>query len=699
MESTNPFRPTRFEHARRPILWISPRVVELEEAKSFYIFGTRGSGKTSLLKALNWEERLSNESIRPQLRDEDEAVRFVSIYIRLPDYVSKSFAEFDWSRVYQSASMEAVRESVFALFIELVCCRLISEALARLRVNERVFFTDGAEHAFVKIALDRVPELAEAYGLHRLKTMADLQKFFRYYHEYIRKFLIRGGTASEFDFLPLENAGRIFVSFAKDAMSLVEQDERNRLQHFKICIDDCETLTPSQQRYLNTLVRSSTAPVFWTVSYTDRNYETAATTIVGQTLSDADRKVVNLDNEPPKSFRRLCEHVSGMRFWYAEEADKPKTRADSPDIGSDYFQLNRILGETDINRFLIHIRRTSVSSTWDEVERDALTLKTSWSKFTDQLRDNTTNDDDFPEADDEKGQLPLYQAFVLRRLGEFDDALQAKSPGALKAIEARVRRKQVAALLVMCARLRANVPYAGWQAVLALSDGCIRDYLEIMAEIFDAQAAARPTRRSFRQQTVNYDLQRTGIVAAGKSKIQSIVDNAESYTAEAFKLIACLGELSRRLQSDPNSADAIRAAERGIYSVNYEDGLASARPNKDQAESSDLVRAVIRECQTYGFLRAVVPQGQLKKLVDPTSAERRETEVFRLHRRFAPAFGLSYRGPYSRVILPLSSLVEICKSQEAVEPVKWAVAVQRKVRIFDDDGLEPQLKLLPEDPA
>src|SRR3546814_18023900 len=90
----NPFKPTRFEHEQNPLIWVSPHVAHLEADKSVYVTGTRGSGKTSLLQAINWHERLNNSVLRKQI---DEVIPgYISVSFRLPDYFSVTLARFNW---------------------------------------------------------------------------------------------------------------------------------------------------------------------------------------------------------------------------------------------------------------------------------------------------------------------------------------------------------------------------------------------------------------------------------------------------------------------------------------------------------------------------------------------------------------------------------------------------------------------------
>ncbi len=57
----NPFRPTRWEHHSdgQPLIWFTAEAEQLAGDKSTYVYGTRGTGKTTLLKGICWEDRAS----------------------------------------------------------------------------------------------------------------------------------------------------------------------------------------------------------------------------------------------------------------------------------------------------------------------------------------------------------------------------------------------------------------------------------------------------------------------------------------------------------------------------------------------------------------------------------------------------------------------------------------------------------------
>jgi ABC-type lipoprotein export system ATPase subunit len=68
---TNPFEGQRWEHDAEHIIYLPEIFAELEKRQDLYIVGSRGTGKTTFLKALNWNTRVENRSIHAQIEKGD----------------------------------------------------------------------------------------------------------------------------------------------------------------------------------------------------------------------------------------------------------------------------------------------------------------------------------------------------------------------------------------------------------------------------------------------------------------------------------------------------------------------------------------------------------------------------------------------------------------------------------------------------
>ena len=52
--SKNPFHVNRWEDEQEHLFWLPPIFDKLEENRCVFLIGTRGAGKTTMLKALDW---------------------------------------------------------------------------------------------------------------------------------------------------------------------------------------------------------------------------------------------------------------------------------------------------------------------------------------------------------------------------------------------------------------------------------------------------------------------------------------------------------------------------------------------------------------------------------------------------------------------------------------------------------------------
>lgn len=177
----NPFRPTRYEHHSKPLLWLSNQARQLEGESSYYISGTRGSGKTSLLKALHWKERLDNKALRDQLKKED--THFLSVYFRIPDHISYSYSLINWDEVLPSApDPAAVSFSYFATMVEAISAQLICEAIAEERaVGKRKFSAKSAEE-FIESFLNKYSDLLNFTHIDKVTDYNQLASVFDQLH-------------------------------------------------------------------------------------------------------------------------------------------------------------------------------------------------------------------------------------------------------------------------------------------------------------------------------------------------------------------------------------------------------------------------------------------------------------------------------------------------------------------------------------
>lgn len=626
MTSSNPFRPTRFEHHDHPLIWLSPNVQLLEGLKSVYVAGTRGSGKTSLLKAVNWRERLYNPTVRDQLGSNPPD--YVAVYFRLPDFLTSAIGLINWQQCFpDSPTPELVGYEIFAQLIEFVGAQLICEAISSLRAAQRFSYSTQEEDALVETILARYPTLKRVIGDEGCEGLDGLSVVFRRLHQRLNVLITRGQIHEALD-VALEAQPGVFINELASRLRDLACKEVGACStgfHIKICIDDCETLQPAQQRFLNSLVRSTQHPLFWVVSYVSVDYDSTNTVHYNQTLSDADRTQLLLDDMRKTEFYRLCEGVSLLRIYYSDPTLRETALSDLP---RNFFRLDDLLGRASINAMLANQAKHSLSSEFSQLVERARASNVS------------------------KGRNhvpPIFETYVLEKLGHrLADNREAN-------LSAYLRRKNVAALLAICAEYRiTNIPYVGGTTVVSLSNGCIRDYLELIGAIFD-EALHREEIRCVadlrqRETPLSSDVQRVGVRNSSRAKLNGIRNIIERDWAEATRTVEFVGKLTALLQSNPNAESTLATPERG----NFVFDLSVLDEGRDgSSERRAFVTRVLRRCEADGLLR-------------PARGNQNEDEdahelAFHLHRRFAPEFGFSYRGPYGLLRMPMVEFAEVCE--------------------------------------
>jgi hypothetical protein len=630
MAIQNPFRPTRFEHHDHPLIWLSPNVQSLEGLKSVYVAGTRGSGKTSLLKAINWRERLFNPTVRDQLGD--ELSDYVAVYFRLPDYLTSAIGLIDWEKSFpESVSPELVGYELFSQLIELVAAQLICEAISSLRSSQRFSYTPGEEEALVTAVVSRFPAFKKIIGPALCSSLDDLSVILQSMHQRLNILITRGQVKEAFE-LALEVQPGVFINeLGKMIRELACKADGacSPNFHLKICIDDCETLHPLQQRFLNSLVRSSKNPLFWVISFVSVDYDSTTTVHLNQTLSDADRTQLILDDMKPHAFYRLCEEVSLLRIYYSVVGNAQSESLQN--LPKNFFALEALLGKVTLDSVLLNLAMHSLSAEFAElVERSRDRKK--------QSRNSVP---------------PIYETYVLEKLGDrlIDERPENKS--------AYMRRKQVAAYLAICSEYRiSNIPYVGARTVVSMSNLCIRDYLELLGAIFD-EAVKRKEIRSLadllqRETPLSLDTQSNGVRSSSRQKFDGIRNSMERDSAEAMRTVEFLGKLTARLQSNHAAESTLATPERGHFIFDFK----SVDERNPQGEvRKKLVTRVLRRCEADGLLRP-------SKTFTSDDAETYEL-AFYLHRRFAAEFRFSYRGPYAYVRMPMAEFIEVCEGGSA----------------------------------
>lgn len=702
--STNPFRPTRWEHhaTGRPLIWFTDAAERLAAEKPVFVHGSRGSGKTTLLKSICWEDLVRNPSLRMQRKLSDFAS--IGVYLRFSDHLSKNAASVDWAVLYPKA-IDATDEfhRFFSLAVELACSEKILEACHELRMEQELIIAPGQE---LQIVGNFVAEFAEFryFSDSPIRSFLDLGRVCRLIVRRMNEACGRGSVDSLDRLLPVREpyqllnylVERLVPSIALRGRGTGKEDGRAASVGFKICLDDCEILGPSQQRSLNTLVRQSRYPLSWVVSSVGHSQEYTETFLPAQPLTDADRAIISLDRQGGSDFREFCEAVVGLRLAFSLEQSSSVVRPPSiqkntggkRQVASPFRLINR-LGKVDVNDIMAQIATGSKRPLSDLLLNGAERLQAALTRNAARRSHQS-----LPAS-----SLPLYQAYLLMHWRGEGEAFNASAgPDAHKAVglyaqrlkdggfNAWLRRKQVAALLHFAASLGVRkIPLGGEGIAIWLADGSIRDFLEIMAEIYDAFAGVRNGARSDRAnlerfvgstEKISAAVQTEGLYRASESYFEGISNRSDLDSDVVARFVEGLGHFTSILQSSPSDSTVLGRAERGIF---YTD-LSVAKSEGARARDVATIASLLRQAELAGYIRLV----EMPRATGPT-IDRREPDsvrAFRLHRRFAPYFQFSYRGAYEAVALDVDEIVLLCIRHIGQSPRAWAEALSKRSAKF-----------------
>ncbi|MER8470291.1 hypothetical protein [Mesorhizobium sp. M0306] len=666
----NPFGPNRIEYESRPILWFSQKSASISTAaKPVFVAGTRGSGKTSILRSLSTAHILEDDNLAEQVGK----LGWYGVFFQLNETFSPLIDNAVLSLIPENIQLDPTAVAnrqfiIFSHYLELKIVERLLESVVQLRRDGHLKYPASGDRD-VALALHRqvlhfIPQPArpDFFSIDELRAGVT-----RYIDDCFNAFFFAADTAKT-NFRATD-PGAIINKVATAITPLLEGPAfaSGTVPFFKILIDDCEALTPLQQQFLNTLVRKTRGNVKWVLAYIGGLYDTIRTIIPGQSLSNADRDVENLDSVTNKEFATLCENVSSLRLYYALPDElRSNLKRKSP---LNAFSLKSRLGRLSVNEIIERVIETGHSEGRDRL----VTLAEAAREFFSiNLR----------SADQQQFHLhrkarPYAEGLALALMKPEIKRKPMSSADAANLMRS-IARKQGWAFLQACRILGLHeYPYVGHQIITSLSDVCIRDFLDIMGEIFRRSVPNASDLRKLvdfinSDSQIAIEQQKQAVNAASKRKMDGLQALSHPYEEESVRMVRALGYLTARLQTDFAEDSPLGTTERGIFKVDLSEMRSLV--NKLELPTGKLDE-VLRRAEKDGFIREVSAAGNLE--VDRADARSKEM-LIRLHRRFAPYFGYSYRGPYETNTIPAARIVDLLFTRYRI-PEDWADAVFKEL--------------------
>lgn len=395
-------------------------------------------------------------------------VRFAShrgIYT-LPRSHFRVHGIFQWKTLFpNSPSPDFEFFRFFSLALELICLERALTSCHELRVAQRLELAAAHELRVVDDILKEYPITSELLDRPPV-TFPDLARAFRNIVRRMNEASGRGTLGDLLPYLPPREPYEMlhFVIERLSGVTRLTTISGMVSPGFKFCLDDCEVFSRLQRTTVNTLVRKSRFPISWVVSAVGDTLESSETFSTKQPLTDADRRVISLNDRAPAEFSKLCQAIASLRVYFSlpPHARPPLAQHTI----SRFFDLDARFGTQDVNQTIHLILNSSVSPFADVVRAAAKQLREQLSLLGIPYRDRLATASD---------RLPYYEAYLLIHWTGHEDAfitfasepdLRRISEYAIRvandSFQAWMRRKTVAALLHLAGRLGTRrLPLAG----------------------------------------------------------------------------------------------------------------------------------------------------------------------------------------------------------------------------------------------
>ncbi len=653
--SLNPFQPTKFELENSPKIWLNPRAKKLIAAKKpSFVYGTRGCGKTTLLRSLHTKEIIGNRVLRDQFGQ--HRLRWFGAYLQFNhnfQFITEMVLDALGNESKDSKLAEIKRYKTFCSYFEI---SLLESTISDLLSLEN----DGELHFSGKKEREACIEIADLFTsvstkeAHLVEDYGDLKRLLR---------SLRASFTAIFDQEKISAVSNIVDSFVPGTILRIIREkilasihcrslEGSEKLGFVVLLDDCEALSASQQVALNTYLKSNEGVSRWIIAHVRGQYNTSETFLPETFLNYADRDVAAIDELSDPEFSDFCENVATLRMKAFLDEHSPR------DAKPDDKLTMAIFGRHSYNSLVASAIGGYTSQAILEFKQKVETFRNEAShRIKKADRSRFTMD---------RGQFP-YVEYVVSEIGHVPIAELAAESVSVERLKKRIFRKEAAAYIYACHMCNRSPVYAGGRFILWASDGNIRDFLDIMAQFFDEYesrigatsrsmlAEEKTIRRFFNSKnTLDTAIQSEVLRKVSQRSLDSIKDLKNTSDKYLYRLMSGLSKYVQLLQADVSDGKAVITPERGLFRVS-----SSA---VDSVSKQPAFEKIVRRLERDGFLIV----GRQEDFENESFIE------FRLHKRLSPALGISPKGAYETVLLRPIALAQLLDDRTALDPLAWA---------------------------
>lgn len=682
----NPFKPTRFELEKQPVIWLSSRARSfLASIKSVYINGSRGSGKTTLLRSLSTYQTLIDKSLRAQ--HSKSALKWYGLYLQFNKHFPNRVDRLTEALASEQNHEEAAEFSFFLYFETSLLYQFFNE-ISELKKAGRVrtaskqerIASQELESLFRKVSWLSSVSIENFEDARRL--MRDIQDMF---YRSRRRFDVDKIQELSDAFPP----GRLISLIRMEFIPALRGDglSGDGQKDFTILLDDCEMLTTQQQVFLNTYIRTTAGTAKWIICYLSERYNSTGTLLNNTSLTADDREIVSLNEITESEFSEFCNRITNMRLevflqQFEGEHVSPKYQP---------FVIEQAFGSMSYNSLV------------EEV------LRESQNRKLEGFRDRVLNTRDRLQRQIKKslhemfscnsGKMPYVEHIVLNALNI--DIKKYGLPEEQRSLAKTIDGKQAAAYIAFCAEYNLQPVYSGSNIVKAISDRCIRDYLDLMGTFFEhfmsKRRQSKSSRDNYRKAALGF-LSSQGVPWRDQNLAIKSVSSIKNQDAEFLRkaepgvarVVFALAHLQRLLEHDTKDSLSVRLPSRGRFRVELPKAVSiTGQINleiSDEIDGSERLKDVLEKLEYDRFIKFIAIE----------ESEHFRYYTFSLHRRMRPHYRCGHTGPYPPDIdLGARALSEIVYADDDFKEENWAKDRYDQIRSrYSVDALaQPELPL------
>lgn len=518
-------------------------------AKHAVVKGHRGTGKTTLLKALDWRERISNKHLARALQGKPFADGVVGCFMQI------KLMPVDMLDIWLSDSSRTVRFALISTYLR--SAWLVEAVDALIGLNAGLHYCSFADEVddFASVSETVWTWSAQSLDIdspadRATLTLENIRFIANEVMRSIRASAAIGTIAPEvlvakFDLQPFAAiVSRLFTQMAANLRRL----DASSSWIFRVCMDEGEFLSDEWALVVRSLIRETDGPVYLAVSVLQTLG--SETRQVGAELSIDDRELIDLDDRSPEELGALMAGIVRARFQMIG-------------AGPRRFDVKTFLGNPDV----------------DELCRRAVAKSENRSAEI-QLR--------------ALGEAPIRQH--LKNVG----AIASGAVASRSEQSSGYRKKKTAGYLHLLGAIGINRPfYAGWRIATAMSDNSVRDFLRFLRYSFeiavnreDYDGSLDEILTFLSKSRLSFDIQDAALERLGRRKLDSIPQNLTD-PGEAEILIRLFGELAHR--SDFYAALPLTKPNATRMAVR-------ASPRDGGDPSFDDVKRVLVRAASYGYI-------------------------------------------------------------------------------------------------